>query len=112
MPAKYDLKTVRDALHLWLAGNDNKIWFTPRRKSYGAVGFVLGEGDVEAQETIAKGILRLTSRDFFRQLYLTGRDTVADVYGLENCRGHNWYVKFYICAEHETYVAAIISSTG
>lgn len=34
---------------------------------------------------------------------------MADVYGLENFRGHNWYVKFFIYEDDDDQCVASIS---
>lgn len=109
MPAKYNLKAVQQYVQEWLDGNDDRMWFTPRRKSYGAVSFVCNEDDEIAQETIAKGFLKLNSDTFFNTQYLSGRGVAVDVYGLENYRRHNWYVKFYLIDEADDQCVASIS---
>ena len=101
MPGKYDLVKVRELVQRWVDGDGNKIWFTPRKKSYGAVGFVFNEDDSTAQETIATGLMKLEQEFFYQQQYLSGRYYVADVYGLESFRGHNWYVKFFLHDDDE-----------
>lgn len=109
MPARFDLDRVKQIVQEWLEGNDDRMWFTPRKKSYGAVGFVLKEDDSVAQEIIAMGIVKLNASSFCQQTYLSGRGAVADVYGLEAYRGHNWYVKFFIHEEEGDECLASVS---
>ena len=109
VPGKYDLGTVRELVQRWVDGDSDKIWFTPRKKSYGAVGLVFHEDDSTAQETIAMGLMKLTPEFFYHQQYLTGRDFVADVYGLKNFREHNWYVKFFVHDDEDGQCLASVS---
>lgn len=109
MPGRYDLVKVCELVQEWLDGDSDKIWFTPRRKSYGAVGFLFKQDDTCAQETIARGLLKLDPVEFYRQQYLSGRCLVADVYGLENYRGHNWYVKFFLEQEGGDHFLSLVS---
>lgn len=109
VPGKYDLGKVRELVQEWLNDDGDKIWFTPRKKSYGAVGFVFNEDDSTAQGTIAAGLLTLKPEFFYQQQYLSGRDTVADVYGLEGFRGHNWYVKFFLHDDDDGQCVASVS---
>jgi hypothetical protein len=109
VPAKYDLEDVKKLVAEWLEGDDDKLWFTPRRKSYGAVGYVLSECDADAQETIGLGIMKLNEAGFRQQVYLSGRDAVADVYGLQDYRGYNWYVKFFVHDEENDRCVASVS---
>lgn len=109
VPARFDLDAVKFLVKRWLEGDDDKIWFTPRKKSFGAVGFVFQVDDVTAQETIAHGLLGLDTAGFFQQQFLSGRGTVVDVYGLENYRGQNWYVKFYLLQEADDHCVSAIS---
>lgn len=109
MPGKYDLRKVRELVQLWLDGDSDRIWFTPRNKSYGAVGFAFNEDDSTAQETIAAGLKKLMPEFFYQQQYLSGRDTVADVYGLEGFRGHNWYVKYFLHDDDDGQCVASVS---
>jgi hypothetical protein len=109
VPGKYDLDVIRDLVQKWIEGDSDKIWFTPRRKSYGAVGFVLNEDESTAQETVCLGLMNLTPVHFYKQQFLTGRDAVADIYGLEGFRGHNWYVKFFVHDDDDDQCVASVS---
>ncbi len=109
MPGKYDLGSVRELVQLWIDGDSDKIWFTPRKKSYGAVGFVFKEDDSYAQETIANGLMKLSPDFFYQQQFLVGRGSVSDVYGLADFRGHNWYVKFFLHDDDDGQCVASVS---
>jgi hypothetical protein len=64
VPGKYDLRVVYDLVQRWLDGDEERIWFTPRKKSYGAVGSVFNEDDSTAQQTVANGFMKLTNEFF------------------------------------------------
>jgi hypothetical protein len=107
---KYDLLKVRELIQKWHDGDSDRIWFTPRRKSYGAVGFVFNEDDSTAQRTVAIGLMKLAPEHFYMQQYLSGREAVADVYGLEDFRGHNWYVKFFLHSDDNGQYVELVRS--
>lgn len=98
--AKYDLEEVKGLLRL------KEYNILPRRSVFKVVDFFRCAGcsksNEEAEQYIVDNILELDQRDFATRVLQW--EIVADVYGIENLDGENWYVKFYIetddCEKH------------
>ena len=99
---KFDLTEVRRLARDFLDGTNASdgnatIRFTAPRRSTEAVVRVLFCTQKLANEIIANGLSILEGSDFYRRK-LQWHD-VFDEYGLENYKGHNWYVKYCIVKE-------------
>lgn len=89
---KFSLIEVKRIVEDFLSGDREKLWFSAPRRSLFVVARVL-ELDIDsAPLVVANGIMTLEEKDFSRTVLQW--DTLADEYGLENFKGHNWYVKF------------------
>lgn len=96
MPAHYELELMKNFVQCWLQGDTDRIFFSHKRKSFGAVSHVAKVDNETAMTLIAHGLLELESENFCKKIYLSGRSKVSDVYGLGNFKQHNWYVKFHL----------------
>ena len=105
---KFELNTVKQIVQNFIAGNENAIWFSapPRSTDYVIAIFLCTEE--EARIKITQGILSLKESDFSQRVIQWETD-IADVYGLENYLGHNWYIKFLITYDADEQVLEEIS---
>jgi hypothetical protein len=105
---KFELNIVKQIVQNFLAGNENSIWFSapPRSTNYVIAIFLCTEE--EARTKITQGILSLKESDFSQRVVQWEAD-IADVYGLENYLGHNWYVKFLITYDDDEQILEEIS---
>ncbi len=94
---KHDLIKIKSLVEKFLDGAKELIIFSaPSRSTRCVIEIFLCSQD-EAEHTIAKGIMQLADNDFAHRLYQW--DTVMDVYGLENYKDANWYIKFNLIEE-------------
>jgi hypothetical protein len=108
VPARFDLARAKSFVKAWRDGDDSCIFFSNKRKSYGAVSHVCKVDSTTGMTIVAKGLQQLQPQTFCEQTYLSGRNEVADVYGLEAYNGHNWYIKFYLATEDgDDYLDAV-----
>jgi hypothetical protein len=96
--SKYSLEDVKKLAQEALSGESGKVWFSGKTRSIDYVIFVFLCSEAEAEKTILQGLLRLTKSDFSQTIVLSPPPdlVLADEYGLENFKSHNWYVKLLI----------------
>ena len=93
---KHNLEAVKSLCRRGAGG----VTFTARTKSLDCIVTVLKCEPDEAVEACLQGILLLQPRDFsHRLMQWNDVDCIADVYGLEDYEGNNWYVKFLLYEE-------------
>lgn len=89
---KHDLAKIKSLIEKFLDGSKELIIFSAPSRSTKCVIEIFLCNQNEAEHTIAKGIMKLDDNDFSHRLYQW--DTSMDVYGLENYKDANWYIKF------------------
>ena len=104
---KYDLSKIKFLVEKFLDGSKNLIIFSAPSKSTRCVIEIFLCNSDEAEHTIAKGILQLEDNDFSHRLYQW--DTTMDVYGLENYKEANWYIKFNLIEDGDEIALENIS---
>lgn len=93
MAPKYDLDSVKLIVQSWRDGL-NVGWFSAPSCSIDYIIYAFGTDNESAMKIVLDGLLALKPRLFSHRVVQWG--DVADVYGLPNYLGHNWYVKFMI----------------
>ena len=94
---KHSLAEIKSIVEKFLDGSRELIVFSAPSRSTRCVIEVLLCNQLEAEETIAKGIMLLENNDFSQRVYQWG--TTMDVYGLENYKDANWYIKLSLVEE-------------
>lgn len=103
--AKFDINNVKALAQGYLNGKLGNINFTaPRRSTEQVVKALICSNEV-ANQTIARGLLLLSDKDFHTRVFQWNE--VYDVYGLENYEGHNWYVKFGVVDDGIQYIEEV-----
>lgn len=90
---KFDLDNVKKCIVDWRDGKESG-WFSATSCSTDYVIHIFECNQLEAENIIFAGILKLEESNFSQRVSLWGE--VADEYGLESYLGHNWYIKFMI----------------
>lgn len=90
---KFDLEEVKRCIVGWRDGKELG-WFSATPCSTDYVIHIFECDQLEAENIIFDGILKLEESNFSQRVSLWG--DIADEYGLGNYLGHNWYVKFML----------------
>lgn len=105
MKPKFDLAEVKLLAQKYLDGDLEKIKFTAPSKSVEAVVTVLMCAPNVATRIIATGLLMVNENDFHRRVWQW--ESIFDEYGLENFKGHNWYIKYCIVKDGCDFIEQI-----
>ncbi len=91
--ATHKLESVKTACDRALAGEDSVLFTAPTRSLFQIIETFCCSVP-EAKRICIEGIRSLEPSDFSHSLFQW--DAVADVYGLQNYQGFDWYVKFIL----------------
>ena len=105
MKPTFDLSEVKRLAQKYLDGDNEKIQFTAPSKSIEAVVTVLLCAPNVANKIVATGLLTINENDFHRRVWQW--ETLFDEYGLENFKGHNWYVKYCIVKDGQDFIEQV-----
>ena len=90
--AKHNLKEVKKLLRA------KEYNILPQRSVFKVVEYFRSmsspKTNEQAEQYVVENILKLGPRDFARRTLQW--EVIADIYGIEDLDGENWYVKFYI----------------
>jgi len=92
---KHDLNLVKELCEKCLKGFSGIVEFNAPSRSINCVIEVLAcETASEAKEVCLRGIMQLEKGDYSHSLVQW--ETIADVYGLQDYRDNDWYIKFVV----------------